>query len=109
MLQLKTFVPVRFNTDWIVSSNDVDRLGLLRKLKRNFALSAPGGIASADLVEAPGFHKIDKADLSFGRRRFRICRARTGLIRGAQSNDVVEALAGSAVIEDFCDQLGLRT
>ena len=49
----KSLVPIRFDADWIVRFNTVDRLGWYRNLDRKLAFAAPDRDRVADLVVAP--------------------------------------------------------
>jgi hypothetical protein len=53
--QGEPFVPIRLDPLWIVGTDNMNRLGLLRKLDRKLIFAAANRVRPADLVESARF------------------------------------------------------
>lgn len=56
---VKAFVPVSFNSGWVISRNYVYHLQLLRQLQADLILPSTGGICLSNFIVAAGFRQIN--------------------------------------------------
>jgi hypothetical protein len=105
----KLRMPVGFNARWVIGADNVDRLQFFWKLNGKLILSAARCVASAEFVELPGLHQVNKAYLSFYGCRF--CRTHVAArnVSFAQGNNFFMAFVGSAVFQHAPNKLCLAS